>query len=602
MTAGQRGRDMTHDGRPARLPPRVVRTTKDCLPGRALRIMSDEQQDLPPYDLERLRAASYPERIRLVCRMWLYQINATPVPIYIGYVVKIALLFVGGWWFFCTFTPGMGSPADFTSWAFTSIAFQKAVLWALTYEGLGFGCSTGPMTGRFIPPIGGLLHFLRPATTKLPYFPGLPVIGGTRRTVLDVALYAVIQIAAFYALTRAEITPALLTPIIILLPILGFSDKTVFLATRGEHYYTALVCIWCMASGPAWIAGSKMVWVAIWFWAATSKLNGHFPGVICVMLTNSPFIPAAFHRKLYKNFPDDLRPSRLAATIAHFGTVVEYTFPMVLLASAGGPATPWALLVMVSFHSFIAGNFPMGMPVEWNVAMVYGGFFLFGFNGGIPLAALGSTPLLLMFLIVMVVLIPLYGNFYPSRVSFLMSMRYYAGNWAYSVWLFRKGCERKLDRLVKAIPLLRDQLERIVPEPEMVDMAIAMQPSFRLAHLHGRVLHWVLPRAADDLDEYEWMDGEMVAGLALGWNFGDGHLHFSQLLEAIKEQCEFDEGELRVIMVESQPLFGDANAWVIADAARGVIDEGQVPVQDYIELQPWPTGAHAEALLPDRAR
>ena len=134
-------------------------------------------------------------------------------------------------------------------------------------------------------------------------------------------------------------------------------------------------------------------------------------------------------------------------------------------------------------------------------------------------------------------------------------------------------------------------------------MAIAMQPSFRLAHLHGRVLHWVLPRAADDLDEYEWMDGEMVAGLALGWNFGDGHLHFSQLLEAIQEQCEFEEGELRVIMVESQPLFGDANAWVIADAARGVIDEGQVPVRDYIELQPWPTGAHAEALVPaPRAR
>jgi glycerophosphoryl diester phosphodiesterase len=29
------------------------------------------------------------------------------------------------------------------------------------------------------------------------------------------------------------------------------------------------------------------------------------------------------------------------------------------------------------------------------------------------------------------------GNVLPARVSFLCSMRYYAGNWAYSVWLFK---------------------------------------------------------------------------------------------------------------------------------------------------------------------
>ena len=38
----------------------------------------------------------------------------------------------------------------------------------------------------------------------------------------------------------------------------------------------------------------------------------------------------------------------------------------------------------------------------------------------------------------------------PSRVSFLLAMRYYAGNWAYNIWLFRGDAVRKLAKLVKA--------------------------------------------------------------------------------------------------------------------------------------------------------
>jgi hypothetical protein len=250
---------------------------------------------------------------------------------------------------------------------------------------------------------------------------------------------------------------------------------------------------------------------------------------------------------------------------------------------------------MTAFHIFIAGNLPMGMPVEWNVMMVYGGFFLFGAFGAVPLATLGQAPALLLFLVVLLVAVPLYGNLVPSRVSFLMAMRYYAGNWAYSIWLFRGDSARKLDRLNKAIPLLRDQLARMLDDPVAVDMACALTPSFRLLHLQGRVLHEVLPRAVDDIDRYDWWDGEMVAGLALGWNFGDGHLHGQQLVDAIQQQCDFAPGELRIVMVESQPLGGACMAWRIVDAATGVLEEGATRIADVADLQPWPTGAHAEA-------
>jgi hypothetical protein len=177
-----------------------------------------------------------------------------------------------------------------------------------------------------------------------------------------------------------------------------------------------------------------------------------------------------------------------------------------------------------------------------------------------------------------------------------MAMRYYAGNWAYSVWLFRGDSARKLDRMVKAVPLLRDQLARLIPDPDTVELAIRMQPAFRSVHLQGRALHDALPHAADDVDAYEWMDGEMVAGMVLGWNFGDGHLHDEQLLQSIQRECGFAPGELRVVIVESQPLLGSTMAWRVADAATGAVAAGESRITDMVERQPWPTGAEAAAL------
>ena len=43
---------------------------------------------------------------------------------------------------------------------------------------------------------------------------------------------------------------------------------------------------------------------------------------------------------LLRDFPDDLRPSRLVETMAHVGTAIEYTFPL-LLAAAAARSRPW---------------------------------------------------------------------------------------------------------------------------------------------------------------------------------------------------------------------------------------------------------------------
>jgi hypothetical protein len=111
--------------------------------------------------------------------------------------------------------------------------------------------------------------------------------------------------------------------------------------------------------------------------------------------------------------------------------------------------------------------------------------------------------------------------------------------------------------------------------------------AFRLMHLHGRALAELVPKAVDDLAAHEWVDGEIVAGLVLGWNFGDGHLHRESLLAAVQAQCGFEPGELRAIFVEGQPFGRGTLEYRIHDAASGLVEAGELPVAALRQRQPW---------------
>ncbi len=505
----------------------------------------------------------------------------TPVGVYLFYSLKMAL-YVGGWMFFCSFTPGMGTFANFGSWGMSSSAFQKAILWSMLFEGLGLGAGSGPLTGRYVPPFGGVLYFLRPGTTKLPLFEGAPIIGTCRRTWLDVLLYATNVALVIAALAAPSPSRALLVAIAILVPLLGVLDKTSFLCARGEHYWSTIM-VFVLASD--FVPGAKGVHAALWFWAGFSKLNHHFPAVVGVMTSNSPVAPFAWMRRLmYRRYPADLRPSRLAVYAAHAGTALEFAVPIVLLSGLGGAVTMFGLLLMLTLHGFITSNVPMGVPLEWNVMMVYGGFFLFGKHAAVTLADANAAVMAL--LSVMCVALPLYGNLAPAKVPFLLAMRYYAGNWAYSVWFFRGESHKKLAKLTKSSGWIYDQLGRLYDPALCVGIGGKVM-AFRLMHLHGRALSELIPRALPRFDDYEWMDGEIVAGMVLGWNFGDGHLHREQLLRAVQAQCSFEEGELRCIMVESQPLGKSTLQYRILDAKLGQLEAGHLQIAALRARQPW---------------
>src|SRR5262245_34512505 len=177
--------------------------------------------------------------------------------------------------------------------------------------------------------------------------------------------------------------------------------------------------------------------------------------------------------------------------------------------------------------------------------MIYCCGFLFGVHPQASPLALVSAPGLAAFLFLWLVVVPCYGNFVPARVSFLLAMRYYAGNWAYNIWLVRKGSAAKFSKLVKAADPFREQLEKVLGDPLAADVAITLSMAHRFMHFEGRPLLEALPEAVDDIDDYEWMEGEVLGGMVLGWNFGDGHLNGAQLLAAVQAQCGFEPGEVR---------------------------------------------------------
>ncbi len=188
---------------------------------------------------------------------------------------------------------------------------------------------------------------------------------------------------------------------------------------------------------------AQLVFFCIWWGAASSKLNRHFPFVVTVMISNTPWNRSrAVKRRLYRDHPEDLLPSRIGALGAHLGTVMEFTLPLILILTQGGLLGTLALAGMVIFHVHIFSTFPLAVPLEWNVFMIFGLFFLFGHYGDVPWSSL-DDPLLLVILALICVGLPVLGNFRPDLVSFLPSMRYYAGNWATSQWLFRRDARRR---------------------------------------------------------------------------------------------------------------------------------------------------------------
>jgi hypothetical protein len=559
------------------------------------------KQESPEIDYAEWSKGTRAEKIVPMARHWAEVGFGTPVVLHLFYVVKILLYVLMAWLMVVVTTDGIDGFTNVAQWYAEPIVFEKVVLYTMLFEVLGLGCGFGPLNNRFFPPMGSALYWLRPKTIRLPPWPTrIPLTKGTSRTPIDVLLYAALLIALLFALlsegsgpipelnTTVGVLPTWqIATILGILAVLGLRDKVIFLAARGEVYASLAVCF--LFSGVDMIIAAKLVCLVIWLGAATSKLNKHFPFVISTMMSNNPvFRPRWIKRRFFEKFPDDLRPGRLSRFVAHFSTAIEGLVPLALFFSHGGWPTAIAAFVMLCFHFGILSSIPMGVPLEWNVFMMFSVLALFVGHAGIGLGDLQSPWPIVLFVVVAGTVV--LGNLFPRKVSFLPGMRYYAGNWDTTLWCLKPAAEEKIAKNIVAIASMpAAQMEKFYGSKETAEMYLYMGYAFRAFNTHGRAMFTLAHRAmaGQNEDDYMLTDGERICSTAIGWNFGDGHMHNEQLIAALQERCRFEPGEVRILLLDAQPIHKQQQEYRLVDAATGEFERGIVRVADMATRQPW---------------
>ena len=558
------------------------------------------KQDAPVVDYSQWSKGTRAERIVPMARHWAEVGFGTPIVLHLFYVVKILLYVLAAWLIVLT-TDGIGGFTNVASWYAEPIVYQKVVFFTLLFEVVGLGCGFGPLNNRFFPPMGSILYWLRPGTIRLPPWPQrVPLTRGDARTPFDALLYGALLAVLLWALfsegtgpipelgTEVGVLPVWQTATILgLLAAAGLRDKVIFLAARGEVYGALAVCF--LFSGADIIIAAKLICVVIWIGAATSKLTKHFPFVISTMMSNNPvFRPRWIKRRFFEHFPDDLRPGRASRWLAHASTAIEALVPVVLFFSHGGWVTAIAAFVMLCFHFGILSAIPMGVPLEWNVFMMFSVLALFVGHADIGLGDLQSPwPLVLFAISAGTVVL---GNLFPHKISFLLGMRYYAGNWDTSLWCVKPSADAKIrDGIVAIASMPAAQMEKFYGSRETAEIYQYMGYAFRAFNTHGRAMFTLAHRAMAGQDEADYVltDGERICSTAIGWNFGDGHLHNEQLIAALHKRCRFEPGEVRVLLLEAQPIHRQRQRYRLVDAATGEFERGYILVTDMVTRQPW---------------
>lgn len=568
--------------------------------------MGFKTADMPPVDPAEFESMPFMDRMRMLATHWVDFGFGGPKTNHMLYVYKLMLYIAGGVTVVALTTPGLGGFAGFTSWWGELIVYQKLMVWTILFEIVGFASSSGPLAFKFKPFIGGMLYWTRRNTLRVPPWPGkVPFTAGDHRTAFDVGIYfALLGTLVFLLIgpgvqtaampdTEAGLLPqwALLTYVGLII-VMGLRDKVVFLAARSEQYVAVMFFFGVLASHVDMVLAAKIAIVTIWMGAGISKFGHHFTNVVPPMLSNTPWITSLrFKRALYKSYPEDLRPSRVSWSFAHIGgTVVELVLPLVLLFATNTTITWLAIVGMITFHIFITSTFPLAMPLEWNVFFMFAAAWLFGaFPAG---AGHGvgdvSSPWVLLSILAAFLTFPVIGNLRPDLVSFLPSMRQYAGNWASATWAFRGDeAENKLNtHLVKYNLNQVDQLAGAFGK-EIAEIFMQKAMAWRTMHSQGRGLMSLMMRHLDKLENYRIREAEFVCTTLVGWQFGDAHLHNEATIEAVQKRCNFAPGECVVVWVESQPIHKKTQEYKVIDAALGVVERGEWNVLDAVSEQPW---------------
>ncbi len=566
--------------------------------------MAYRTAELPPVDIDEFASIPFLERMKLLQLHWVEAGFGTPRQTAMFYVWKIFFYGLFGLIVAGAFTKGLEFN-DIGGWWDEPILYQKLMIWTILLEILGLAATSGPMAFHFDPLIGQSLYWWQNDTIRIPPYPNhVPFTKGNRRTPWDTGLYKLIVfwlvMMLFLSGTTMDGMPGDVAgvmprwPFLVyagLIVLMGLRDKCVFLASRPEQYVGILLSFALFTSFDDAIVAAKIFIVVVWMGAGVSKLQHGFSSTVAIMVQNTPWV---VFRKLrmatVRDYPNDLRPSKLTHLLAHVGgTTAEIVVPLTLLFSPW-PWLTWLAIVSIwMLHAFIISTVPFAVPLEWNVFFMFSAAFLFGnFPAGDGYGVFDMNPFLLAGVLFVALGPIVLGAFKPQYVSFLIGMKQYSGNWACTTWSFSDSEkeDRLNERIVKAADNQIDQLEPLFGR-EISEIFLQKAIAFRMMHPMGRAHITLQMRHNSDIDTRVVREGEFISNTLTGWNFGDGHCHDERLVEAVQQRCDYEPGELVVVFTESQPMFDKRVQYRVIDAAVGVVEKGWYHNDDAAREQPW---------------
>jgi len=560
--------------------------------------------ELPDVDLDEFADLPFFERMKLLQLHWVREGFGTPKQTGTFYAWKIFLYALFGLIFAGAFTAGLEFN-DIGGWWDEPILYQKLMIWTILLEVMGLAATCGPLAFHFDPPIGGILYWWQNDTLRVPPYPNhVPFTKGGRRTPWDTGLYKLILASLVLMMFlsgdpidglpegRAGIMPqwAILIYCGLILT-MALRDKIVFLSARSEQYVPTLLCFALFSNFVDMVIAAKIFIVVVWMGAGFSKLQHGFSSTVAIMVQNTPWVTSErFKKATVKDYPNDIRPSKMTHLLAHIGgTTCEIIMPLILLFAPWRPATWLAIISIWALHAFIISTFPLAVPLEWNVFFMFCVAFLFSNFHASEGYGVGDMDPVLLAIVVVAALSPIIlGALKPQYVSFLVGMKQYAGNWSAATFSFRdKSMEDRInERIVKSSDNQIDQIEPLFGK-EISEIFIQKAVAFRMMHPMGRMHISALMCHLPDLDDRVQREGEFVSNVLTGWNFGDGHCLDERLIASMQERCQYEPGDVLIAFTESQPAFDKKVQYRVIDAALGTVEKGWYHNDDAYNEQPW---------------
>lgn len=504
------------------------------------------------------------------------------------------------------------------------LLFVKFLVWQHLAEAIG--CRQGPIGHHFGAP-NNWRYRLSLGTIKKPLLPFL----GNKRNLVDLLVHTLFFVAGGAFLAAKEYKFKYIRALCALDVWICLSDLSQFFASTGHAYFSMLFSA-CFPEDQGQLAGIQAGLIIQWFFSGIGKLGPWFTYVNAPFMLQSKVL--AGQRWLFDllvKSPTDLAPTLMGKIVAHTAAAVEYLGPLALMyprktqrslpsstdsssttasessavveskSSDSDKATVpaksnhdlvakasiwFGLTGLAAMHTYI-----LGMPApfdvySWNLCFGLSSIYLFYFgNFGFDHNGAKTMNRGLLAYLVAEVALCWYGQFYPDKIGYYLSHRYWAGNWVQTFFFVKHGAGHKLGNVktCSTNPQIWQSLQHLGPATGACNMAYLWLANLNMKAAIGLIYEGARLSGGQFSDFFQIGLTQFCSG-----EFRDA-LYAVPLLPVMQEQIGFESGECFMVRLGAFGMFQDKATWGIYDLKDGLIKSGFLRLSALQKMDSFPS-------------